>query len=192
MPRVDWQPRSPLSAHALATDQAWRRQLMRRHDRLLHGAGVVCGLHVVPAAETGRPWAVRICPGYGLSAHGDEVSLCCPVVVDIAEWLWSRDPPDAVRAVVALQPAALSGRASPQYCGLCSHAATGRKPSRTREVSVVRILWDQRLLGAPPIDICRDLPQCPPCPDDPSLALATVVLPADLSVPITMADITAD
>lgn len=194
MPRVDWQPRSPLSAHALSTDQAWRSQLMRRRNRFLHGAGVICGLHVVPAAETGRPWAVRICPGYGLGAHGDEITLCCPVVIDIADWLWARDPPGAPRAVVALQPAETSDSMRSQYCGLCSHSSVRRKAARTREITIAKILWEpsgphQEPVSA--IDICSDLPLCVPCPNDQSLLLAYVELPHDRSVPIAGPDITA-
>ncbi len=194
MPRVDWQPHSPLSAHALATDQAWRHQLMRRHNRFLHGAGVVCGLHVVPAAETGRPWAVRICPGYGLGPHGNEVSLCCSVVVNIAEWLWSRDPPDAARAIVALQPARTSDSMCSQHCDLWSHAPVQRKAASTRALAVARILWETsgtEREAALAVDICRDLPPCVRCPDDPSLALAYVKMPHDRSTPITETDITA-
>jgi len=194
MPRVDWQSRSPLSAFALATDQAWRRQLMRRHNRFLHGAGVVCGLHVVPASETGRPWAVRICPGYGLGAHGDEITLCCPVVIDIADWLWARYPPDTARAVVAVKPAELPGGIRSQYCGHCSQHSVRRKAARTREITIAKIIWE----GSAPqqeapsaVDICRDLPACLPCPDDQSLWLAFVKLPRDRSVPIARPDITA-
>ena len=194
MPRTDWHPRSPLSAVALATDQAWRHQLLRRHNRFLHGHGVICGLHVVPAAEAGRPWAVRICPGYGLGPHGDEVTLCCSVVIDIAEWLWAREPSNSPRAIVAVQPADTSGRMGPQYCGLCSHAAAGLKPARTREITIAKIVWErpaQQQETVPPVDICRDQPECFPCPDDASLSLAYVKLPPGTAVPISEADITA-
>jgi hypothetical protein len=192
MPRVDWQPRSPLSALSLATDQAWRRQLLRRHNRFLHGAGIVCGLHVVPASETGRPWAIRICPGYGLSAHGDEITLCCSVVIDIADWLWARYPSDAPVAVVAVQPAELPGALRSQQCGRCCHTSARQHTSRAREITVARILWGtpEPGLASAATDICRDLPGCAPCPDDPSLPLAFVKLPPDQSVPIVESDIT--
>lgn len=53
---------------------------LRRHNRMMHGWGVVCGALVCPA---GRPWQIRITPGYLLDPAGNE--LCVPKehVVDL-------------------------------------------------------------------------------------------------------------
>lgn len=60
---------------------------MRRHNRLLHGWGVVCGAHVclVPAADgkTAEPWKVRIRPGFLIDGHGNEVEICSERIVDL-------------------------------------------------------------------------------------------------------------
>jgi hypothetical protein len=46
------------------------RELLRRHNRMLHGCGVVSRC-LVRAAEA--DWTVRIEPGYALGPHGDEI-----------------------------------------------------------------------------------------------------------------------
>src|SRR5262245_30347693 len=156
MPRTDWQPYSPFSALSLDVDQAWRRQLLRRQNRFLHGHGVICGLHVVPAVDPGHPWAVRICPGYALGPHGAEICLCCSIIIDIAEWLWAREPPNSPRAIVAVQAAEASGHLGPRYCGLCGHGAAGLKPTRMRETTIAKIMWErpeQLREIVPPVDI---------------------------------------
>ena len=46
------------------------RELIRRHNRMLHGCGVVSGC-LVRATEA--DWTVRIEPGYALGPQGDEI-----------------------------------------------------------------------------------------------------------------------
>ena len=46
------------------------RELLRRHNRMLHGCGVVSGCRV-RAAEA--EWTVQIEPGYALGPQGDEI-----------------------------------------------------------------------------------------------------------------------
>jgi hypothetical protein len=46
------------------------RERLRRHNRMLHGCGVVSGC-LVRAAES--EWTVRIEPGYALGPQGDEI-----------------------------------------------------------------------------------------------------------------------
>jgi hypothetical protein len=67
----------------------WVLGRARRHNRLLHGWGVVCGLAVNPTTSprTGEivPWSVTVEPGYGLSGCGDEVCVPAAVKVDIRQ-----------------------------------------------------------------------------------------------------------
>ena len=67
-------PRQVVTAEDLTTDQAYLRERLRRHNRFLHGCGVVCGLEVVPTDpdESGTPQVV-ITPGYALDPYGDEI-----------------------------------------------------------------------------------------------------------------------
>src|SRR5262245_44888837 len=83
------EPGDYLAAGDLGAEQDWRRQRFRRHNRHLHGWGIVCGLWVAPALDATRPWAVVVCPGYALGPYGDEIFVGCPARVDLREWVWS-------------------------------------------------------------------------------------------------------
>lgn len=68
--------------------QQWVIGRSRRHNRMLHGWGVSCGLAVTQSASiTGNaePWSITVSPGYGLSACGDDISVGSPVRVDIRQ-----------------------------------------------------------------------------------------------------------
>lgn len=64
--------RQQLSAADLKKGQDYLRERLRRHNRFLHGWGVVCGAEV---SVTGNPWEVRVSEGYVLTSHGDEVYI---------------------------------------------------------------------------------------------------------------------
>lgn len=64
----------PLAARDFTAEQDYVRARLRRHNRRLHGWGVVDGLEVtVEAAATGD--IVRVQPGLALDPLGDEVEL---------------------------------------------------------------------------------------------------------------------
>src|SRR5689334_15695140 len=103
-----------LEAAHLQGAQDHLRQRLRRHLRVLHGAGVVCGLAVAPARDPERPWAVTVCAGYAIGPHGDEIVVPRAVTVDIADHVWKAPLDDPRRAYVAVRYAeAASGRALP-------------------------------------------------------------------------------
>jgi hypothetical protein len=62
-------------------DQIHLRGKHRRHNRLLHGWGVVCGAAVCPSPEGGCNVEVR--PGYVLGPYGDEIVIDETVTVDL-------------------------------------------------------------------------------------------------------------
>jgi hypothetical protein len=82
--RVRYYPRQLLTADDMAAEQDYLCQKMRRHNRLLHGWGVVCGMEVKPSQEEGQPWRVRVCPGYAVAPQGDEIRLAEAVTLDLA------------------------------------------------------------------------------------------------------------
>lgn len=82
--RVRYYPRQLITADDLTADQYYHRQRDRRHNRFLHGWGVVCGLTVEPAADATYPWQVRVCPGYAVGTQGDEISVANQVLFDLA------------------------------------------------------------------------------------------------------------
>jgi hypothetical protein len=88
----------------LIQEQEYFRNKLKRHNRLLHGWGVVCGALVCllikeddagdKQAEQQRntdtasdkeyePWKVVVRPGYILGPYGDEIYIECSRVVDI-------------------------------------------------------------------------------------------------------------
>jgi hypothetical protein len=80
-------PRQLITPDELSLEAAYFRDRLRRHNRYLHGWGVVCGalVCVVPAAQASngngppatRPWVVRVQPGYILGPYGDEIVIDC-------------------------------------------------------------------------------------------------------------------
>jgi len=83
-------PRQLITPEDLTLEQDYFRDRMRRHNRLLHGWGVVCGALVCPASATDTngvvsltPWEVIVQPGYALGPYSDEIILDCTRTVDL-------------------------------------------------------------------------------------------------------------
>jgi hypothetical protein len=83
-------PRQLITPDDLTLEQNYFRDRMRRHNRLLHGWGVVCGALVCPATTTNTdgtsslvPWNVQVQTGYILGPYGDEIILDCARTVDL-------------------------------------------------------------------------------------------------------------
>lgn len=70
-----------LRAEDLARDQEYFRERLRRHNRALHGFGVVCGLavEVSPQRAAGGSKTLTVSLGYALSRQGDEILVTEPV-----------------------------------------------------------------------------------------------------------------
>jgi len=83
-------PRQLITPDDLTLEQNYFRDRMRRHNRLLHGWGVVCGALVCPLAVTNadgttsyEPWKVQVESGYILGPYGDEIVIDCKRTVDV-------------------------------------------------------------------------------------------------------------
>jgi hypothetical protein len=70
----------------MMAEQQYFRQKLRRHNRFLHGWGVVCGMRVTAAPDVQKkmPWRVKIDAGYALGPYGDEIYLAEPYCFDLA------------------------------------------------------------------------------------------------------------
>ena len=66
----------------LTQDQIYFREKSKRHNRMLHGWGVVCGACVRRGA---KPCEVIIEPGYLLGPFGDEIVIDRDTVVDVCK-----------------------------------------------------------------------------------------------------------
>jgi hypothetical protein len=64
--RVKYFPRQLLTADDMTADQEYFRNKLRRHNRYLHGWGVVCGMEVSVAPTVIQPWQVQIGSGYAV------------------------------------------------------------------------------------------------------------------------------
>jgi hypothetical protein len=80
--RLRYFPRQLLTADDMRVEQDYFREKQRRHNRFLHGWGVVCGLLVQPNPTAG-PLVVTVCPGYALGPCGDEIYVPDPVDFDL-------------------------------------------------------------------------------------------------------------
>ncbi len=83
-------PRQLITPDDLTLEQNYFRDRMRRHNRLLHGWGVVCGALVCPVPVVNddgttsyAPWQVQVQPGYILGPYGDEIVVDCKRTIDV-------------------------------------------------------------------------------------------------------------
>ena len=69
-----------LTADDFMREQEYFRQRLRRHNRVLHGWGIVCGFEIDVVVDVGTGVAtITVSPGYALSPGGDEIIVGEPV-----------------------------------------------------------------------------------------------------------------
>jgi hypothetical protein len=197
--RVRYFPRQLLTADDLRLEQEYFREKQRRHNRFLHGWGVVCGLEVRADATSG-PLVVRVCPGYALGPQGDEIYLASPATLDLYGCLRApADPclPSAAMAPVASPPTTLAiqiryaehpsrpVRTLPAGCGCDDSACEYSRLRDGFEVRCVTYTPPKAPSQAPPTlceihDGTAEPPACLPAPDHCwlDLAIITVKKPA--------------
>jgi PKD repeat protein len=66
--------RQQLRAADLLAGQEYLRERLRRHNRFLHGWGIVCGVQVLPRPATDA-WELSITEGYAVTPLGDEIYI---------------------------------------------------------------------------------------------------------------------
>lgn len=186
LPRPRFEPGHYLAAGDLHAEQRYRLQRTRRHNRYLHGWGVVCGLLVAPAREIGYPWAVRVCPGYAIGPYGDEIEVRAPVRIDLRNYLWHQPKSGLTRlAWVGIRYEEVPGWPVPTTPPGCSCADPRYAPSRVGDGHRAEARWGVALPEAEPIDLCESAASpCPDCPDSPWVWLARVLLPLSEADPI--------
>jgi len=71
-----------LDAATLQAEQDYHREKLRRHNRMLHGFGIVSGLgvHVEPTSDPGGG-RVIVDPGYAIDRCGEEIAVCTGVTL---------------------------------------------------------------------------------------------------------------
>lgn len=204
--RVHYFPRQLITAADMTVEQEYFRQKLRRHNRFMHGWGVVCGLEVTTVATKEHPRQVMISPGYALSPYGDEIYLSEPACYDLLK-CGPRDTPNPCEpggppiplpdrpknlwvAIRYAQCQTRPVRVHPAGCGCdemtCEFSrfrddfeigCLTKQPSRSAE----ELLCDQRNR--------RELPDCPPCPEEDWVVLAVVKLPRNTGQELVSGDI---
>lgn len=77
--RVNYVTGQLLTAEDLQRDQEYFRDRLRRHNRALHGWGVVSGLDVDAVQDSTGAVVVTVAPGFALSPQGEEIVVAEPV-----------------------------------------------------------------------------------------------------------------
>jgi hypothetical protein len=84
----------------LTLEQNYFRARLRRHNRYLHGWGVVCGAEVVESTRRDtkgvqiQPWKVIVKTGYVLGPYGDEIYIESDQCVDVRKKCGPEETPD--------------------------------------------------------------------------------------------------
>jgi hypothetical protein len=190
----------------MTLEQDYFRERLRRHNRYLHGWGVVCGAMVCPVvAKPGTaptPWLVQVNPGYILGPYGDEILIEQPTTLDLSKAggtsLSNTDGDPWCAEVTAPTPAGpltyyvaikyvetptRPVRVSPSGCG-CQE--TSCEYSRVRDGFEINTLAACPATNQSPPDPKTffstepaTCPPCPPCAASPWVVLARVDLDSD-------------
>jgi hypothetical protein len=192
--RVSYFDGQMITAADMIDEEQYFLQKLRRHNRFLHGWGVVAGLDVRAAPTKDEPGRVRIDCGYALSPQGDEIyvpeAFCydllrCSLgtVSDPCEPGTTRVKPagDNLRLYLALRYQECPVRPVRVHPAGCGCDTSGCAYSRIREDWAVECLLElpatHRPEREPTLCDLREagrVPPCPVCPDDPWVVLAQV------------------
>jgi hypothetical protein len=157
--RVRYFSRQLIGAEDMTAEQRYFRERLRRHNRFAHGWGVVCGCDVKPDPKPQHPWRVRVCPGYVLGPHGDEIAIGDDVYYDLdtgqSEGIdpcvtsWPCPPSGTQPYPGRSEPVFLAVRyaecnARPQQVSALGCGCDDRscEYSRTRDAFELTVLWD--------------------------------------------------
>jgi hypothetical protein len=184
--RVRYFPRQLLKADDMRAEQDYFREKLRRHNRFMHGTGVVCGLEVMPDASAGK-LGVKVCPGYALDPWGEEIHVPEAASLDLA--LCARGSGESCQPQPVVQPASTEKR--PMLVQI-RFAECPSRPIRTLpagcgcddsgcEYSRIRDSFEIRCVLKPTATKTAnaaesDLPACMKCPQEPWLLLAEITL----------------
>jgi hypothetical protein len=190
--RPEYRPGNYLLPGDLQTGQRYLQQRLRRHNRLLHGPGVVCGMSVVPANDSAYPWGVYICPGYAIGPYGDEIELRRRVLLDIEDYLWTYFTAPGLPQIAYAGIRYIEELDKPVAAPVpsCQCDETTYTPSRIKDSYQLAALWANPQESTQPFDICsQGIVACDACPESPYLLLAQINLPASVGSSIVAGSI---
>lgn len=197
--RPRYYARQLMTPDELTLEAEYFRDRLRRHNRYLHGWGVVCGalVCVVPDdKKNGEPksWVVGVQQGYVLGPYGDEIMIEPGGEVSLREAATVVDPHDAgdvwcTEVYVGKQPkgpryvavryherSARPVRSQPAGCGCDETSCEDSRYCDGYEFGVLPECPDHE---TPPSDPATGNPACPPDPTSPWVVLAEVTVDDD-------------
>jgi hypothetical protein len=193
----------------LTQDQTYFREKARRHNRMLHGWGIVCGAGVTGGAKACE---VVVGSGYILGPYGDEIVIDRDVTFDVCSQGTATDPcggadpwctdvrahrREGEKLYLAIRAAECDTRPVRTTACSCGCDDAECEYSRTRdsfELAALTELPDEykrleKLTSLAELILlarsfaCVPGPRrCPPCPPSPWVILADLTLDADLQV----------
>jgi hypothetical protein len=198
--RTRFFPQQLVSADDLTQDQVYFREKLRRHNRLLHGWGIVCGAGVTTDGEC----TATVAEGYILGPYGDEILIDQATSIDVCKQdsvtnldcsggdPWCGDPPSvrdgstvylAVRHVErTTRPVRVPG------CG-CGCDGGDCEYSRIRDAFELKVLTELPATYTAQETELNSLAaawecaragearaHCPPCPADPWVVLCDLTV----------------
>lgn len=200
--RTRFFPRQLVTPDDLTQDQIYFRDKHRRHNRMLHGWGVVCGARVKGSKEKCQ---VVVEHGYILGPYGDEIVIPEDITFDLCKEdpdgnvfsacgepsdPWCRD----VRAdrrpnqiyYLAICYEECRTRPVTAHAGECGCSEPGCEYSRVRDSFSLKVLSelpsshrDMQPPNLAQLFRCTQGRACPPCPQEPWVILADLTLAAD-------------
>jgi hypothetical protein len=182
----------------LTQDQLYFKDKLRRHNRLLHGWGLVCGLVVERCAraddEGDDPCKVRVTSGYALDPYGNEIVVATRELLDLCKEdmlgmvaclptddPWCR-PVETSRSgtfylAIRYRERAVKPVHAPTGCS-CKNAACENSRYRDEyEFALLPELPEQYETPCGELTSpCDGVDECPPCPETGWVLLATVTM----------------
>jgi hypothetical protein len=191
-------PRQLITPDDLTLGQDYFRNKLRRHNRYLHGWGVVCGTRIVNP-EKPKPWKVVIERGYILGPYGDEILLEREICFDLRTRCVESAGSDACSEIadplcpdqtfeprrggkpyyIAVRYKELPARPVRVQAAGCGCDDSHCEYSRWRDGYEICVLDRCPTSHETPPDLSKltapeGIPDCPPCPEEPWVVLAQV------------------
>jgi hypothetical protein len=175
----------------MTLEQDYFRARLRRHNRYLHGWGVVCGAEVV---ESNKPWKVIVKGGYVLGPYGDEIFIETDQCVDVRKRCVTPDTPDDEECIEA-HPAPVQSDNDDQWlairyvekktrlvkvplggCGCDDSTCEHTRFQDCYEICVIDHCPESHTNPPPPPDLGGqqrpEAPDCPECQEEPWVVLS--------------------
>lgn len=196
--RTRFYPRQIVTPDDLTQDQLYFKDKLRRHNRLLHGWGLVRGLVVERCARSDDdgddPCKVRVTSGYALDPYGNEIVVATRELLDLCKEdmlgmvaclpnddPWCR-PVETSRSgtfylAVRYRERAVKPVHAPTGCSCKDSACENSRYRDEHEFALLPELPEHYEKPCGELTTpCDGVDECPPCPETGWVLLATVAM----------------